>query len=309
MSAASGSTSCQVLAPEGILLIFQVATAGDRLAAFLLDVVIVALATAAIGLFALILLISQAGGAQIALAILLVAAFLLRNFYFILSELRWSGTTYGKRKLSLRVIARDGGPLTGDMIVARNLTRDLEIFLPLTVIAVPQSLFTEGAGWGAVVGVLWLLVFAFMPLFGRYRLRCGDLIAGTIVVREPTSALSADVGVVVQRQPIPAASASAAGTAGAPYVFTDRQLDLYGIQELHVLEEILRKLEARQASVELLEQVCERIKKKIGWSRERWSVEPASFLRTFYASQRAHLERKLLFGERKERKSAPGRND
>jgi uncharacterized RDD family membrane protein YckC len=301
---AAGTTSCRITTPEGIALSFPVAAAGDRLVAFLLDMLVVAIMVAAIALCTLpMLLLEAAGASAIALAILLVAAFVVRNFYFIICELVSSGTTWGKRKLRLRVIARDGGPLTADMIVARNLTRDLEVFLPLTVLVAPQVLFPERAGWGAVVAIVWLLVLAFLPLFSRYRLRCGDLIAGTVVVTDPTAVLLPDLA---DHRPV---AAGAQPPSPAPeYSFTPKQLELYGIHELHTLEAIFRKHEQGQAPPELLSEVCERIKKKIGWPRERWDVAPEAFLRAFYKTQRAHLERKLLFGTRKERKSdaSPG---
>lgn len=295
---AAGTTSCRIVTPEGIALSFQVAAAGDRLAAFLLDMLLVALLMAAIALCALPLLLLEAGAGAIALAIILVAAFVIRNLYFIIYELVSSGMTWGKRKLRLRVIARDGGPLTADMIVARNLTRDLEIFLPLTVLVAPQALFPERAGWGAVAAIVWLLVLVFLPLFSRYRLRCGDLIAGTVVVTDPTAVLLPDLA---DRRPV--ADGAPPPPPAPEYSFTPKQLDLYGIHELHTLEAIFRKHEQGKAPPELLSEVCERVKKKIDWPRDRWDVAPEPFLRAFYKSQRAHLERKLLFGTRKERKS------
>ena len=46
----------------------------------------------------------------------LVISFFLRNFYFVYTELHWGGQTLGKRWLKLRVISRDGGPLTAEAI-------------------------------------------------------------------------------------------------------------------------------------------------------------------------------------------------
>lgn len=283
------------MTPEGITVSFRVATAGDRLAAFLLDIVIIGGLTLVLGVLAVLSFFSDAG--EVAVAFSLLAAFFLRNFYFMFFELKWSGTTFGKRRMGLRVIARDGGPLTADMIFARNFTRDLEVFLPLTVLLAPEVLFPGGGGWGAGAAALWLFVFMFLPLFSRYRLRCGDLIAGTIVVLEPTSALLPDLAAETRK------GKAEVSEDESEYSFTVQQLEMYGIHELQVLEDLVRKQEKGEISPRSLKVVCEKIKKKIGWPRAQWKVDTVRFLRAFYKAQRSQLERKLLFGHRKERKS------
>ena len=50
----------------------------------------------------------------------------------------------------------------------------------------------------------------------------------------------------------------------------------------------------------ILEDVCEKIKTKIGWPRERWNVPVRPFLDAFYRAQRGLLEQKMLFGQRRE---------
>ncbi|HSS50701.1 MAG TPA: RDD family protein, partial [Thermoanaerobaculia bacterium] len=52
----------------------------------------------------------------------------------------------------------------------------------------------------------------------------------------------------------------------------------------------------------VLEDVCEKIKLKIGWPPDRWQVPVRPFLQAFYRAQRAALEQRLLFGQRRERK-------
>ena len=52
-----------------------------------------------------------------------------------------------------------------------------------------------------------------------------------------------------------------------------------------------------------MDAVCDRIKRKIGWDRAAWKVPSREFLQDFYDAQRAHLESRLLMGERKERKT------
>ena len=51
--------------------------------------------------------------------------------------------TIGKRTAGIRVIARDGGPLGAGAVFARNLTRDLEFFLPLTALVQPRLIVQD----------------------------------------------------------------------------------------------------------------------------------------------------------------------
>jgi hypothetical protein len=86
------------------------------------------------------------------------------------------------------------------------------------------------------------------------------------------------------------------------FLFTREQLDIYGIHELQVLEDLLRRHDQGTLHGRILEDVCEKIKTKIGWPRERWNVPVRSFLDAFYRAQRATLEKRMLFGQRRERK-------
>ena len=68
------------------------------------------------------------GKISFTLPILLFLSFVVRNAYFLIFELKWGGVTPGKRMAGLRVIDRRGGPLLPSAVVARNLTRQAEIF-------------------------------------------------------------------------------------------------------------------------------------------------------------------------------------
>ena len=86
----------------------------------------------------------------------LLLSFALRSFYFIFFELRWQGATPGKRALGLRVIDRKGGRLKPEAVFARNLMREVEMFLPISllwVIVVAGWLFMLGKVPGA--RVIW----------------------------------------------------------------------------------------------------------------------------------------------------------
>ena len=85
------------------------------------------------------------------------------------------------------------------------------------------------------------------------------------------------------------------------YTFTPEQLDVYGIRELQVLEDVLRRPPSDQRD-ELLRMICDKVKHKIDWDRDRWNVHPQRFLQAFYAAQRRRLEKGMLLGKRRERK-------
>jgi uncharacterized RDD family membrane protein YckC len=276
------TTLREVTTPEGVPLPFEVASGGDRAGAFLLDMLI-----QAVVLFAILLLASSATDGREdgwTTALLLIVFFFLRNFYFAWFELRWQGATPGKRVTGTRVMDADGGPLRADAVLVRNLMRELEVWLPLGVVLAPESIWPDAPGWARLVSGVWALVFAFLPLFNRHRLRVGDMVAGTIVVRAPRAVLLADLGGREMQR------------SAATYRFTDRQLDVYGIYELQVLEDLLRRRQALHKD-QALRAVCGRIRRKIKW--KGGEVQTERFLREFYAALRARLEQKMLLGKRK----------
>ena len=154
-----------------------------------------------------------------------------------------------------------------------------------------------------------------MPLFNQDRLRCGDMVAGTMVVKAPAAVLLSDLTARGCGSPAERPAAAGLGRPGpalapAPppeeFPFTRQQLDIYGIHELQVLEDLLRRDDQGILDGRILEEVCDKIKTKIGWPRERWNVPPRRFLDAFYRAQRALLEQKMLFGQRQERKQGVG---
>ena len=78
--------------------------------------------------------------------------------------------------------------------------------------------------------------------------------------------------------------------------FSPAQLEVYGIHELHVLEDVLR-----QSTPEIKRNVANRIATKIGYTPASGETD-LMFLEAFYAGLRRHLEQRMLFGERKEDK-------
>lgn len=280
-----------IITPEGIPLRFELASLGDRAGAFLLDSLIIFASIIALVVL-LLYTVSGFGVDGLFMAFVLLFSFLARTFYFAFFELYYHGATPAKRMQNIRVIDARGGPLTAQAVFARNVTRELEVFLPLVVLTDPGQIYRGLEGPVAVLAGAWVLVFLFLPMMNKDRLRVGDLIAGTRVVAVPKTTLLEDVSEVRAAQ--------------APrYAFTPEQLGHYGNFELQVLEDILRKRgEVDPDSVRL---VCEKIKRRIDWPQEQWKVDPWPFLSEFYAAQRSALERGLLFGKRTEDKTAARR--
>ncbi len=285
----------EVVSPEGVPLVFHASRAGDRVAALLLDGVILAIATGLLVLFVVL-----AAGSGYAAAVALLAFFLVRYAYFTAFELGAKGATPGKRAVGLRVVDARGGALTSEAVIVRNLTRELEGLLPILVITFPQAAGIEASGWVRLAATMWAMLFLLFPLSNPRRLRVGDLLAGTMVVRVPKVLLLADLG----RRAAPAKT-DAAPTA-PEYAFTTAQLDVYGEYELRVLEDVVRRAAAGSplAPETAIASVAERIAKKIGWSPVPRSAEALGFLRAYYAALRGRLEHRMLLGRRKADKHA-----
>jgi len=133
--------------------------------------------------------------------------------------------------------------------------------------------------------LIWCGVFVLFPLFNKDKLRIGDLVAGTMVIHAPKVRLLKDI-----------TSVTPLTEGGGAIVFTNAQLEIYGIHELHVLEDVLR-----QSTDEIKTNVAERIAKKIGHTPQPGETARA-FLEAYYAGLRRRLEQRMLFGDRKEDK-------
>ncbi len=274
----------EIVTPEGVPLHLRLAERGERLAAVLIDLSIIIGVLIAIILIAVILLPVATYGW--ALAFGLVLSFAFRSFYFIFFELRWQGMTPGKRALGIRVIDRTGGRLQPGAVFARNLMREIELFLPISLLLTETN---SGNVWVNLLTMLWVGLLVTLPYFNKDRLRAGDMVAGTWVVEAPKSALLPDM---------------AAQGHGAPdqnsIHFTDKQLSIYGIYELQTLENVLRQTGANTRQTR--DSVAERIQKKIDWESVDQSVGSDRFLEAFYMALRGHLENRALLGKRRESK-------
>lgn len=145
--------------PENVRLGFRLAGPGTRLGAYLLDLAFrTAALYAIVTLFSLLLLPFAATGLPV--GVYFVVAFLLEWGYGFVFEAWWNGQTPGKRTFRLRVIKTEGYAIGFYEAMIRNLLRAAD-FAPLFYAA------------------------GFLTSISNPRMqRIGDLVAGTMVVRE-----------------------------------------------------------------------------------------------------------------------------
>jgi len=281
-----------MITPEGVALPLTIASRGSRAGALMLDLTLLMFGTVlttwllfytALGSVAGQELDEVPGSVEFLFVVWSVFWFVAWNGYFMFFEMGPRGATPGKRICGIRVASRDGGRLTPEAVVARNLLRDIELFLPLVMLI--STAFGSGgaAGWA---GSLWFLTFLLFPFFNKDRMRAGDLIAGTWVLDAPKPKLAETLstsGTV---------ATSTSDVTGTQYRFGEEELSVYGEYELQTLERVLR-----EARPEAIEAVAETICRKIGWNPG--SGDERAFLEAFYAQLRARLEKDMRFGKRK----------
>ena len=119
MRNASAKKVREFVTPEGVDLQLRIASSGLRLGALIVDLLVI---TVTLFVFNLLVdWISHATPRDIAFIIWMLGAFVLRTFWFIGFELGSRAATPGKRLMGIRVVARNGGRLTADAVVARVL--------------------------------------------------------------------------------------------------------------------------------------------------------------------------------------------
>lgn len=159
--------------PEQLLLDFPIAGIGSRFLALAIDTLIQTGAAIVGGIAAAVLMPLLLGAARIAqvwvIALTAFAFFLLMFGYFAIFEILWNGQTPGKRIIGIRVIKDSGRPLTAAESIGRNLLRIID----------------QLPGFYAI-GML-------VALLNSRNKRLGDLLAGSVVVRENSSAANRPV--------------------------------------------------------------------------------------------------------------------
>ncbi len=151
----------RLVTPEAVVLHFETAGVGSRILATLLDLVLLGLLVFA-GIFA-INLVGQVNGTVARVLALVYFSFVVFAFP-ILFETLWRGRTLGKAALGLRVVTRQGLPVRFRHALVR-------------------SIFTMVDFWLTLCAAAMLSV-----LVSRDNQRLGDMVAGTIVLRERSAA-------------------------------------------------------------------------------------------------------------------------
>lgn len=266
--------------PESVPITFRLSTLGARFGAQTLDILITygGVLLAIIGL-------TWAGAFSWNGLITFYAllTFFMRVPYYILSELVWNGRTLGKRMVGIRVISLDGRRLTPHQIVARNLMKEVEVFLPLATLfgASTMDIWLGGALSA------WMIATLLVPVFSKLNQRLGDMVAGTVVVDNPRPVLLPDLS----------AQAAARG-----YEFRAEHLDIYGRYELQTLEAILREPPKSPEARKRVSEVAQTIRKRISYDEDLPESREWDFLLEFYRQQREYLESRHLFGDARENK-------
>ena len=153
--------------PERVPLHFALASIGNRFLACAIDhgLQIFVMVIIAIAFFLIAEFVDFGGSLNAApkwvIAILILIVAFIWTSYFILFEWLWNGQTPGKRWLKLRVIREDGRPITFWEASVRNLLRIFDIM--------PFPFYSIG------------LICVFISNRDQ---RVGDMVAGSVVVRE-----------------------------------------------------------------------------------------------------------------------------
>ena len=148
----------RMVTPEAVALEFTTANVGSRILAFVIDAAIVGVVSF---LGVLPLALTDATLPEWLVASILVIVIPGWYFgYFTVSETLWRGRTVGKAALGLRVVTKEGGPVRFRHAAVRTLLGLVD--------------FGIGSGFFAILFIM----------LTRDNQRLGDLVAGTLVLRE-----------------------------------------------------------------------------------------------------------------------------
>jgi uncharacterized RDD family membrane protein YckC len=148
----------RMVTPEAVALEFTTANVGSRILAFVIDAAIVGVVS-----FAGILPLALTGATLPEWLVASILVILIPGWYFgyfTVSETLWRGRTVGKAALGLRVVTKEGGPVRFRHAAIRTLLGLVD--------------FGIASGFFAILFVL----------LTRDNQRLGDLLAGTLVLRE-----------------------------------------------------------------------------------------------------------------------------
>lgn len=184
--------------PESVAISLPIAGIGTRFLATLIDTFFITILVIA---FIILDVVGQntGGGAGYALSAFgIIGSAVVFFGYYIFFEILWNGQTPGKRRNRIRVIQKNGYPVTPVGVLVRNIVRLVD-FLP--------TLYA--------IGIITMFI-------DRRARRLGDLLAGTMVVKEQRGGALADLTSDASRATTPSlddvlrgAGPTASSTAGS----------------------------------------------------------------------------------------------
>ena len=212
--------SLSIATPERVALELPIAGVGYRTLAYLIDLLCL-LFFWAVAFFAFSFVVpdmeqafDELSGLGKTLAI--TGLFVTQWVYWTAAEVLWNGQTLGKRAMGIRVARHDGSPAGLLESAVRNLCRAVD-FLPVFYAA----------------GLLSMLV-------DRQGRRLGDMLAGTVLLREERIDLDRYNAAPVQALPVAGGPASALADSGKPLPPADVELIISFLERAAFLEPAAR---------------------------------------------------------------------
>ena len=149
----------EIETPENVILDYEIAGIGSRVLAAFVDLVILLAWFMGVGIVVQILGVTDLFGSWLQAVFILIAMLAYWGYFTLFEALRF-GQTPGKRYVGIRVVRDTGHPINMGAAGARGLLRAVDLFPPL------------------------LLLDALLIALHPRAKRLGDLVAGTIVVRD-----------------------------------------------------------------------------------------------------------------------------
>lgn len=229
----------EVETPEHVVLDYEIAGIGSRALAALIDTAIIAGANLALGL--LLMWFAPSLGRWVGVVWVFVSFASLWGYHALFEGFR-NGQTPGKRRVGIRVVRDTGHPATFGAAAARNLLRAAD-FLP------PPY----------VLGAL------FVAVHPRAK-RLGDIVAGTVVVR--------DRPVIHEAEPLTAVPVAEPGDSGVPELADE---------EFRFLREYAERAAALPAEVRA--RLAVRLTTRLAARFPSRPADPELFLATLYRDE------------------------
>ncbi len=248
--------SIAIESPEKIVFHYSIAKTGVRIAAYIVDVIVQFMVIAVLIIFFMLFGFIDAGAATrtfdqgfvyLAIAFFYLLYFFFQWGYFVFFEMFKQGQSPGKRTMKIRVIKSNGEPLDFSTIVLRNLIRSVDNF--------PVFHFMGG----------------LISILDKKSRRLGDLVAGTLVVREITFDLS---------EPSYETRFTTPRRQDSSLRFSNRLNE----QELFIIRKFLKERDnlTEDKQVELAEKLAARVRERAGVAET--IHDPIEFLEEIYRS-------------------------